>query len=141
MHWFELDKFYAEVKRVAKPDALLASWGYSLCSVNPSIDEFVNDFYWNTVGPYWDSARKIVEEQYSNLAFPFKKIEAPAFSIEVEWTQDEFAGYLTTWSATQKYIKSNGVDPVPSVIEKIAPLWGNKMKVEFPVFLKLGKVK
>jgi ubiquinone/menaquinone biosynthesis C-methylase UbiE len=138
MHWFDLDKFYSEVKRVVKPSGILAVWGYSICSVNEAIDVIFNDFYRNTVGPYWDSARKMVEDEYQGMPFPFTEIPSPKFSIEVNWTLEEFGGYLTTWSATQKFTKDKTVNPVPDVVEKLRPHWSNTMMVRFPVFLKLG---
>lgn len=140
MHWFDLDRFYSEVNRVAKKDAVLAVWGYAVLSVNPKIDEHFYHFYNHVVGPYWDSARKMVEEQYANVPFPFEQIETPKFSIIVEWTLEEFAGYLTTWSATQKFIKDKNFNPVPEVVKLIQPLWNEKEKVTFPVFLKLGRL-
>lgn len=140
MHWFDLTKFYNEVRRVAKPDSLLAVWGYSICSVNPEVDKLFLNFYNTIVGPYWDSARKMVEEEYRNLDFPFQQIETPKFSLTVEWTLEQFAGYLTTWSATQKYIHANNHNPVPEVVTLIQPYWHEKEKVTFPIFLKLGPV-
>jgi SAM-dependent methyltransferase len=138
MHWFDLDKFYAEVKRVLKPNGVLAVWGYSVCSVNETIDIIFNDFYRNTVGAYWDSARKMVEDEYEGMPFPFTEIPTPKFSIEVHWTLEEFGGYLTTWSATQKFIRAKNFNPVPELVEKLKPHWNNTMTVRFPVFLKLG---
>jgi ubiquinone/menaquinone biosynthesis C-methylase UbiE len=140
LHWFELPQFYAEVKRVIKPHGLLAVWGYSVCSVDPAVDKFFLDFYNNIVEPYWDGARKMVEEEYKNVPFPFDQIATPKFSINVEWTLEEFAGYLTTWSATQKFIKDKNYDPVPEVVKLIQPYWREKEKVSFPVFLKLGSI-
>lgn len=140
LHWFNLEKFYDEVNRVAKRDALLAVWGYTVCNVNCKVDEHFNHFYNHVVGPYWDSARKMVEEEYKNVPFPFELIEAPKFSIQVEWTLEEFGGYLTTWSATQKFIKDKNYNPVPEVVKLIQPHWNEKEKVTFPVFLKLGKI-
>ena len=140
MHWFDLPKFYNEANRVAKKDALLAVWGYAVCSVNPNVDEHFNHFYNHVVGPYWDSARRMVEEEYSNIPFPFEQIATPKFSINVEWSLEEFAGYLTTWSATQKFIKDKNYNPVPDVVKLIRPHWSEKEKVSFPVFLKLGRI-
>jgi hypothetical protein len=82
-----------------------------------------------------------VEEEYKNIPFPFEEINSPKFFIEVEWSTDEFAGYLTTWSATQKFIKEKGFNPVTDVMNKIEPLWKNKMNVRFPVFLRLGRMR
>lgn len=140
IHWFDLEKFFTEVKRVAKPDSVLAVWGYSICSVNPEVDKHFHHFYHHVVGPYWDSARKMVEEEYRNLEFPFQQIETHKFSLAVEWTLEQFAGYLTTWSATQKYIRANHHNPVPKVIDQLKAHWGSKKVVTFPIFLKLGTV-
>ena len=140
MHWFDLEKFYLEVKRVAKKEGLLAVWGYAVCSVDPAIDKIFLNFYNNIVGPYWDSARKLVEEEYESLPFPFQQIETPRFYIKAEWTLDQFTGYLSTWSATQKYMKDKNHDPVQNVMKTLKPLWLGKKIVAFPVFLKLGRV-
>ncbi len=42
LHWFEFDKFYAEVRRVCRPGGLLAAWTYDLHSVSPTIDVVLN---------------------------------------------------------------------------------------------------
>ena len=141
LHWFDLEKFYNEVNRVAKKDALLAVWGYAVCKVNKQVDEHFYHFYNHVVGPYWDSARKLVEEEYKNIPFPFDQISTPKFSIDVEWTLEEFAGYLTTWSATQKFIKDKNYNPVLEVVKLMQPCWNEKEKVSFPVFLKLGRIE
>ncbi|MBL7856618.1 MAG: class I SAM-dependent methyltransferase [Cyclobacteriaceae bacterium] len=142
LHWFNLNEFYAEVNRVGKPGSLLAVWGYGLLSVNADIDELFLDFYNNIVGPYWDEARKVVENEYNDIPFPFTNIPSPKFFMEVEWTLEQFTGYLTTWSATQKYIQTNGHNPVTEFTEKLKPIWKtvHSRSVTFPVFLKLGVI-
>jgi ubiquinone/menaquinone biosynthesis C-methylase UbiE len=140
LHWFDVPAFYKEVVRTAKPGAWLAVWGYSVCTVNAEIDFHFTKFYNETVGPYWDEARKLIEGHYQSLPFPFEEVQSPAFSITVHWTAAKFAGYVGTWSATQKFIKVRGTDPVPELMRKILPLWGEAMPVRFPVFLRLGRV-
>jgi len=142
LHWFNLEAFYKEVKRVGKKDSLLAVWGYERCSVDTEIDKLFSDFYINIVGPYWDPARKLIENEYRNIQFPLVEIPTPKFEIKVEWTLEHYTGYLSSWSATQKYIKKNGTDPVPALIEKLKPHWksGVTRTVTFPVFLRLGKI-
>lgn len=141
LHWFDTDAFYTEAKRVLKPDGLLAIWGYALCKVTDPIDAIFLDFYHNTVGPYWDSARSLVEEEYRSIPFPFKKIEAPSFSIKARWTLDQYTGYLSTWSATQKFIQEKGFDPIPARLPQLAKHWpqNEQKEIHFPVFLKLGQ--
>ena len=141
IHWFDRDKFYNEVCRVAKPGALLAVWGYSLLNINPQIDLIINDFYKNVVGPYWDKERKLIDEQYATIAFPFQEIKTPTFAFSFLWSLAELQGYLTTWSSVQKYIKEKNKNPVDELIQQLAPLWNEeKMEVKFPLFLRLGKI-
>lgn len=142
LHWINTSEFYQEVKRTSKPDALIAVWGYSLLRVEPKIDDRFDDFYFNIVGPYWDAARKLVEEKYRSIPFPFNEIKSPEFFIEAEWSLAQFSGYLSSWSSTRHYIQKNSKDPVPDFIETVRPLWKDDetKAIRFPVFLKLGKV-
>lgn len=140
LHWFNRDQFYTEVKRIGKPGSLLAVWGYALLYINPVIDEIILDFYTNTVGPYWDDARRLVEQEYKTVAFPFEEIIAPPFSIDVYWTLEHLTGYLESWSATQKFIKQNAINPVDAVAENLRKHWptGETKMVSFPIFTRLG---
>lgn len=141
IHWFDLEVFYKEVKRVGKPGSVLAVWGYSLLNIEPALDEELIHFYTKIVGPYWDSERKLIDEQYKTISFPFDEIKAPEFAFSFEWSLTELEGYLSTWSSVQKYISANGINPVQDFIKKIAPVWpqGNK-SVRFPLFLRLGRI-
>ncbi len=140
LHWLNLAEFYAEATRVGKNNSIIAVWGYNLCNIRPDIDAMTNDFYHHVVGPYWDSARRHVEDAYAHLAFPFEMIDAPAFSMQTQWNLDQFTGYLSTWSATQQYIKIKQTSPVFELKEKLKSLWhaDEKKIINFPVFLKLG---
>jgi SAM-dependent methyltransferase len=141
IHWFDRDKFYAEVKRVAKPEALIAIWGYGLLSINAEIDISINEFYKSVVGPYWDKERRLIDGQYKTISFPFQEIEAPEFEFSFQWTLPELQGYLTTWSAVQKFMKTNGNNPVNELMRKIKFHWRTeKMQIRFPLFTRFGKI-
>jgi len=141
LHWFDLEQFYQEVNRVGKPNGLLAVWGYSLLNINKSIDPALLDFYKNTVGPFWDEERKLIDEEYKTIPFPFQEIKTPEFDFSFEWTIDQLEGYLISWSAVQKYIKKNKVNPVEMFIEKIRPQWQTgRLTITFPLFLRLGRI-
>ena len=45
IHWFHFDEFYREVKRVLKPDGVIAAWTYSLTEISPEIDAMVHQYY------------------------------------------------------------------------------------------------
>ena len=143
LHWINTNEFYPEAIRVAKPDAIIAVWGYAILTVNEQIDPPFLDFYYHTVGPYWDAARKLVEEEYRNVPFPFGNIETPAFELKVEWSLEQFSGYLSSWSATRNYIKANQQDPVKPFIDALKKVWpaSDIKTVTFPLFMKLGRIK
>lgn len=143
LHWFDREQFYQEVRRTAKPHALLAAWGYALLSIEPVVDQFFIRFYRETTGPYWDPARRLVENQYLDLYFPFEEIPCPDFTIRVTWSLDQFAGYLSSWSATQQFIRVHARDPVPEFKETLESVWhpSEVKQVTFPVFMKLGRVR
>lgn len=142
LHWFDRDKFYNEAKRVSKPGGLLSIWGYALLYIDPDVDKIIMNFYSNIVGPYWDEARRLVEQEYSTLSFPFEEIDSPKFNIISTWTLDHLVGYFESWSATQKFIKEKGYNPIPEVLSELQKIWkeGQRKPVRFPIFLKLFRM-
>ncbi|WP_333820942.1 class I SAM-dependent methyltransferase [Ohtaekwangia sp.] len=142
LHWFDRDKFYKEVKRVGKPGGILAVWGYALLYIEPAIDDIITNFYSNTVGPFWDDARRLVEQEYKTIEFPFPEITTPKFSIDVTWSLEHLAGYLESWSATQKYIHKHQANPVSAVVESLRKHWepAEIKTVSFPVFMRMGVI-
>jgi SAM-dependent methyltransferase len=140
-HWFKLDLFFEEAKRVAKPGCVLALWGYGLLQVNPVFDLQLRDFYRTVVGPYWDPERKLIDASYATIPFPFQEISCPQFSFKVQWNIAHVEGYLNTWSATQKYIASNNSNPVTKFISASAAAFGEGVQeIQFPLFMRLGMV-
>jgi len=141
LHWFDLDKFYAEVKRVLKAEGVLAVWSYNLIEISTEIDKVVKKFYKEIVGPYWPPERRLVEEGYNSISFPFHEIETPQFEMLARWTLDDLLGYLSTWSATQKFIEKNNADPVASINDELLALWGASeeiKQVRWPLKLRVG---
>jgi SAM-dependent methyltransferase len=141
LHWFNIPEFFSEVRRVSKPTGVVAVWGYSLLSVEKEIDDVINQFYTSVVGPYWDKERKLVDDRYRTIEFPFQRIDVPTFDFSFQWNLAELQGYLSTWSAVQKFIAQNDEDPVKKVITDLGRLWGDgRRKVSFPLFTRMGKI-
>lgn len=139
LHWFDHEKFFTEVSRVAKRGTVLAVWGYSVLTVNKEIDKLFYHYYNNIVGPYWDDARKHIEEEYAAIHFPFENCITKKFSMSVVWTAEHFIGYLRSWSATQKFIQENGYDPLEKIAQQLHAFWNptETKAVIFPIFVKL----
>lgn len=143
LHWFDVSKFYAEVKRVAKPNAWIAVWMYSLANISPEIDKLINvKHYKETLGSYWDYERRFVDDNYTTLPFSFKEIQCPVFKMRFEWTLQELEGYLNTWSALQKFIAQHNYNPVDKLMEEIKLFWKQERKeVVFPVYMRMGQIE
>lgn len=141
IHWFDFDNFFKEVKRLLKPEGLIAVIGYSLFKSNPETESVIFDFYENMVGPFWDPERKYLEEHYQSIPFPFEELPVPPFQQEYEWSFEQLTGYLKTWSAVNHFEKANGFNPVDKIIPDLKKAFGKKNKVIFPIIVRLGKVK
>ena len=81
LHWFDFERFFAEVRRVSRPGAVLAAWCYELARVSPEVDRWVLHYYREVIGKYWPAERHHVEEEYRNIPFPFGEIAAPEFHM------------------------------------------------------------
>ena len=140
LHWFDLDRFYAEARRVLKSDGVLAASAYNLLHVEPAIDEVVNRYYYDVVGPCWPPERKLVE-QFADLPFPFHKFDAPKFEMTAQWNLDHLLGYLRTWSSTQRFIDAKRSDPLEQIMDELRSAWGNANQtrhVLWPLTLRVG---
>jgi len=142
IHWFGFDAFYSEVRRTAKEDALICILGYERLKISEEIDTIISDFYYNTIGSYWDKERKYIDESYETIPFPFEEIETPSFSNKLKWTLDDLIGYLNTWSAVKRFIKKNNYNPVDILFSQIEPIWEESAsrEVTFPILLRIGRV-
>lgn len=142
IHWFALERFYAEVRRVSRPGAVLAAWSYGArLEISPRIDPLIERFVEQTLGPYWPRPFRHVQSEYRELRFPFDEIELPTFAIEAQWTVDELLGYLRTWSGVRGYVAARGEDPVQGVGGELAALWGDETRrCVWPLFIRAGRV-
>jgi SAM-dependent methyltransferase len=142
LHWFALDLVYAEAKRVLKPQAVLAVWGYNLLRITPDIDNLINRFYEEIVGPYWPPERRVIEKGYPHLAFPFAEMDPPQFRMEAYWSLERLLGYLRTWSATQRFIAENHKDPIAVIVSDLQDLWGGPEGARiiiWPLTIRVGR--
>ncbi|MBN8473498.1 MAG: methyltransferase domain-containing protein [Sulfuritalea sp.] len=142
LHWFCGDPFYAEVRRVLKPGGVFAAWTYTLLRGEPALNSIVEDFYRNTVGPWWPPERRWVDLAYRDMPFPFADIATPDFEIRLEWTLEDLLAYLRTWSATQRYMKEKGSDPCIELGERLLAIWprpNDGKSIIWPVALRCGR--
>ena len=142
VHWFDFEKFYAEVKRTAKTNSLLSIIGYGRLKTDPRIESVIEKLYTEIVVIYWDKERRYIEEDYRTIPFPFEEISVPDFESRYNWTLEHLIGYLGTWSAVKHYIKQNGNDPVALIRHDLADAWqqADTRTITFPLLTRIGKV-
>ena len=142
VHWFDFEKFYAEVRRTAKENALLALIGYGRVQISEPIDKIIDNFYFNVLGKYWDTERKYIDEHYQTIPFPFEEIQAPFFTKKYSWNLEHLLAYLSTWSAVGHFIKKNAYNPLESLKNELESFWGLKetIDIHFPILLRVGRV-
>jgi SAM-dependent methyltransferase len=142
-HWFDLDAFYGEVRRVLRKDGVLSLWSYGNPQVEGlEVDRIVREFYSRTVGSYWPPERRIVEDGYRSLPFPFRELAVPEFTIEARWTLSQLLGYVRSWSATGRYVGEHGADPVVALESSLLEVWGDRHRKRlliWPLAFRVGR--
>lgn len=130
VHWFDLERFWPEVRRVLAPGGAVAVWTYDLFTVTPRFDAVVRRLYDDVVGPYWPPEREMVDNAYRDLDFPFAEVAAPRFEMTAAWDLDRVEGYLRTWSASKRWAEAHGGrDPLAEAAAELAAAWGERARV------------
>jgi ubiquinone/menaquinone biosynthesis C-methylase UbiE len=142
-HWFNFEAFGKEVRRIAKPGAIIAIWGYSLVVCEDErVNTLINIFYRDKVGAYWDKERRYIDDRYTTVPFPYEPLPSKDFYINVQWNRQQLIGYFNTWSSVQHFIKAHQYNPVEELAAAIEQVWtdAGQRSFSFPLFLKLGRV-
>ena len=143
VHWFDRPRFWAEVRRILRPNGVVAIWTYVLFEISPEIDAVVRRFYSGIVGPFWPPERRITEQRYQTIEFPFLEFGAPDFVIEQSMTLEDVAGYIRTWSATRGFIKHHRQDPVAGLVKDLTRAWHDPKlarAARWPVAMRVGRI-
>ncbi len=101
LHWFDFNRFWQEVTRVARPRAFFCAWGYSWLTSTPIVDEIFIKPFRNAIKSFWAHNNRILWDGYQSkdIAFPYTRINTPIFYINERWTLEQLIEYMCTWSA------------------------------------------
>ena len=147
-HWFELDSFYREVRRVGKEGALIALFSYGprdfadACTqlLSSRVVERFND---DLLGALWPERIQRVYDRYASLPFSFDEIEAPSMEMSATWNLSELIAFLETWSAAHRYLAQFGKRATGEIAEELAEAWGDpaaRREICFPLFVRAGRL-
>jgi SAM-dependent methyltransferase len=144
LHWFDRPGFYAEVRRAARPGAIIAVWSYYQSLVEPAIDAVLARYAEEVVGPLWSPGVRLNRSGYRGLDFPFETLPWPGFQAEARMRLADLFQYLRTWSASQEWQRTRGTDPVEEVRADLARAWGDPetpRAVRWPLYGAIGRVR
>jgi len=143
LHWFNLEKFYTQVKRVLKTNGVIAVWAYGIPTMSKELDLIIRDFHKNIVGEFWLPENRLIDKEYSTIPFPFIDIKTQVFFIKKQVSLSETLGHIRSWSATQKYIDKYNKNPMEQLSQKLQEHWQNtetEKEMTWRLILKVGKV-
>lgn len=141
-HWFDLDAFYAECRRVLVPHGLVALITYGVTIAPEPIRARFEQFYWEELRGWWPAERVHVETGYADIPFPFTPVEPPQCQITRAWSVQELLGFVGTWSAIKRLNASGGVEQVNLFAQDLRALWPAEERLDFvwPISIRLGEV-
>ncbi len=144
LHWFDTDRFFDNAKTCLKPGGVLAAWCYGVHQINDPVDAVVEKLYEEILGEYWPPERRLVENHYRDISFPFATSFEQDFVMTCDWNLQQLCSYVTSWSALQRFRKKHGSDPLALVIEDLREAWGMDPEtvhvVTWPLTVKLARM-
>jgi len=143
VHWFDRPRFWNETRRTLRPGGVIAVWSYCFFELAPAVDAIVRRFYHETVGPFWAPERRLVEERYRTIDFPFAEFPVPELEIVQRVTLEDVAGYIRTWSATRGFVEQRSRDPVDDLVTELTPVWGDPGTARiarWPLAVRAGRI-
>jgi hypothetical protein len=111
--------------------------------MDPALDARFQKFYWEEIGPYWPPERKLVDNGYRTIDFPFEELAPAAMDIRLDWHLSEFLGYLTTWSAVKSAREAGKEELLVAFANDIARAWGDpnlKRTIAWPINMRIGRL-
>ena len=85
-------------------------WVYGNLEIinNEKAKEITLKLYNETLKDYWSDRRKVVEDLYQDLSFPFpENIKKKEFELLKEYSIESYVNYISSWSAIEDYYKKN----------------------------------
>lgn len=142
-HWFDIDAFYAEARRVLMPGGALVLITYGVIEADGEVGRVLAHFYHDVIGPFWPPERRHVETGYQSLPFPFAEATPPKVAMTKSWALNELLGYVGTWSAVRNAEASLGREPLKRFGEAVGEAWGDpgeRREIRWPLTMRIGHV-
>jgi len=140
LHWFDLTRFWDEVRRVARPGALFCAWGYAWFASPKHIQSALVAPIRTAIEPYWPPQNRLLWRGYraADVGFPFVPIASPTFEIRTQWSPSEILAYMATWSSFRRARRvPSAARLIEQVVERERDLLSSPARVPIRMTLKL----
>ncbi|MGL5938960.1 MAG: class I SAM-dependent methyltransferase [Waterburya sp.] len=124
LHWFDLERFWTEVKRVLRKNGIFVAWGYTEFAISPEIDVVIKEGILDIIDSYWSPRIHLLRDGYRHVGFPFEPIPVPPIKMKIMWTLPELLAYMHTWSATRQCMQQQGMKFFEVLSDKLLAVWG-----------------
>lgn len=119
LHWFRLDEFFLETRRILKPNGCFAAWTYDFGKLYgfTGAQELYYELHDGQLGPYWAAGRKLVDRNYEDIQPApkhFEREQRVELPLPGTFTLDQLVGQVRSWSAYRAYLKQNPTLPDPA---------------------------
>lgn len=128
MHWLDMPRFFAEVKRILRPQGTFAVLGYAVPRLqHPEMEKSFKHYYYDILGSdkepgepgcYWDVSRPLLDRGFAKTSFPFHHVARCWHEDHRSMALGSFADYLKSFSAYQTYTRKNE-DPLPTLLNEL----------------------
>ncbi|GAB3729614.1 class I SAM-dependent methyltransferase [Luteimonas pelagia] len=137
LHWFDRDAYFAGCDRVLRPGGVLVAWGYGDVVVSASL-RAANDAFQRDIRAHWPAERALVDAAYAGFAWPFERVDAPAFAMTARWPLSRLLRYFASYSASRRCRDATGHDPVEAHRATFEAAWPDAavpVDVRWPLFV------
>lgn len=163
-HWFDLPRFWDEVRRVAADGAVIALVTYGALTLGPwsgagaetepehgtpreggtdAAAVRFEHFYRTELGDYWPPERAMIESGYAEMEFPFSEFDSPPMVIRRRWALADLLGYVRSWSAVRNLRSQGHEEILERFARELGGLWSPHeatREVEWPITLRVARV-
>lgn len=141
-HWFDMAAYADEVRRVGRPDGVVALVTYGDVELDGEAGRVVDRFNHETLAGWWAPARRHVADRYRSLSFPFEAVAVPALpEMVARWDLEGFLGYVATWSGARALEEAEGEAPFRRFADALAGAWGSGPRsVRWPLTVRAGRI-